>query len=256
MTPLDEAFAIMSADDDDEAARLGFYARLAAAELFLLLEGPAEGDRIEPQLVTHDGATFALVFDLEERLTQFTGAPAPLVAMSGRVLAGMLYGQDIGLALNPEVAPSSYLLPAEAVDWLAETLAHEAETAEARIRRVTPPNVPDSVLATLDRRIATFSGRATRAYLVGAEYSDDTSGLLLAIVGAEPAAQGALAQAVSEVVAFAAMPLRLDAAFFEATDMALVPMSEVGLRFDVPMPASAPPRAAPGSDPAKPPILR
>ncbi|MGR3501566.1 SseB family protein [Pseudaestuariivita sp.] len=257
LTPLDEAHVLMQADAEDEAARLGYFARLAAAELFILLEAPAEGDAITPMLAEEDGATYALVFDTEDRLTAFTGAPAPFAAMSGRVLAGMLYGQGIGLALNPEVAPSSNLLDADAVDWLAETLDQEAEEGEGQIAALgAPQDLPQPVLAALDRRLASMGGRATRAFLVDARYTDGRDGTLLAIVGAAPEAQSAITRAVSEIAAFSATPLALDVAFFEPTDLALVPISEVGLRFDLPEPEAPKPPVAPGSDPSKPPKLR
>ncbi|KNG93212.1 SseB family protein [Pseudaestuariivita atlantica] len=258
LTPLDEAHAIMAANEGDEAARMGFFARLVASELFVLLEREAEGDRIEPQLVQHEGMTFALVFDREERLAEFAGEVAPLVALSGRVLTQLFHDQDIGIALNPDVAPSSVLLPADVVDWLAETVAQEAEAGEGRVSRVTPPkDVSDALLLTLDRRVASFVGRAHRAYLVGADYDDGRSGLMLAVVGAVPEAEAALAQAVTEVVAFSPEPVALDVAFFDARDMALGPISDVGLRFDVPVedPHAVGP-SAPGMDPDAPPKLR
>ncbi len=258
ITPIDEAHAIMMADEDDTAARLGFFARLAAAELFLLLEAPAVGDQIEPQLAAHDGGSFALVFDREDRLTAFTEGTAPFAAMPGRVLAELLYQQGIGLALNPDVAPSSILLPSDAVDWLAETVAQEAQEAEARITRLGPPrDVPEAALHALDRRLAGLAGRAARAYLVEATYDSGAAGLLLAVVGATETAQGEITDAVSEVTAFAATPLAIDVSFFAPTDMALVPISETGLRFDIPEPAApAAPPGAPGMDPDKPPRLR
>ena len=71
-----------------------------------------EGDRIEPEIFELADASFVLVFDREERLSQFVGRPAPYAAPSGRATASMLAGQGIGLAVNIEVAPSSILLPA------------------------------------------------------------------------------------------------------------------------------------------------
>ena len=46
-----------------------------------------------------------LVFDREDRLTDFVGQPAPYAALSGRAIAQMLAGQGIGLGLNLDVAP-------------------------------------------------------------------------------------------------------------------------------------------------------
>lgn len=49
-TPLDRAHARMEAATDDSHARLGFYERLADAEVFLLLEKEPEGDHLTPQV--------------------------------------------------------------------------------------------------------------------------------------------------------------------------------------------------------------
>ena len=50
------------------------------------------------------------MFDREERLADFAKGSAPYAAISGRILAGMLEGQGIGLGVNLEVAPSSILM--------------------------------------------------------------------------------------------------------------------------------------------------
>ena len=54
-TPIDAAHAAMTAAPDDDTPRLRFYERLAASELFVLLEGDAEGDKITPQLFDAEG---------------------------------------------------------------------------------------------------------------------------------------------------------------------------------------------------------
>lgn len=131
-TPLDAAHAAMVSAPEDDAARLRFYDHLAASELFLLLESEAEGDQIAPRLFELDSGPVVLVFDREARLAQFAGGIAPYAAMSGRVLTGMLAGQGIGLGLNLEVAPSSILLPPEALTWLQGQLQDLPEEGEAR----------------------------------------------------------------------------------------------------------------------------
>ncbi len=86
ITPLDTAHAAMEAAPADDAARLGFYARLADGELFLLLTTEPAGDKIDPETFEIADGTFVLAFDREERLAQFVGRTAPYVAMPGRVL--------------------------------------------------------------------------------------------------------------------------------------------------------------------------
>ncbi|MBT8409700.1 MAG: SseB family protein, partial [Alphaproteobacteria bacterium] len=130
-TALDTAHAAMEAAGDD-AARLRFFERMADAELLLLLREEPQGEDITPQIFETGEGTFALVFDREDRLSEFVGAEAAHAALAGRTLIAMLSGQGIGLGLNLGVAPSSILIPAEAVDWLAGTLAEAPREIEAR----------------------------------------------------------------------------------------------------------------------------
>src|SRR5690606_7361742 len=104
------------------ALRLRFFERLADGEMYLLLAKEAEGGNIEPRIFDLEDGRFVLVFDLEERLAEFSGGVAPYAALPGRVVANMLKGQGIGLGVNLGVPTSQMLLPPEAMDWLAETL--------------------------------------------------------------------------------------------------------------------------------------
>ena len=119
LTPLDTAHAAMEAAPDEDAARLRFYERLADCELFVLLTQEAEGDNISPEVFDLADESFVLVFDREDRLAQFVGKPAPYAALSGRVIAGLLAEQGIGMGVNLDVAPSSILIPPQAVVWTA-----------------------------------------------------------------------------------------------------------------------------------------
>ena len=110
-TALDAAHAAMLAAPEDDSARLRFFERLADSELFLMLSEEARDENISPELFDVADGRFVLAFDLEERLAEFAGHPIPYVALSGRVLSGMLSGQGIGLGLNLESAPSSMLIP-------------------------------------------------------------------------------------------------------------------------------------------------
>ena len=140
MTPLDLAYeAMAAAAEGDDAPRLRFYERLADGEMVLLLEAEAEGENLTPRVFDLEDGPVVLIFDTEERLGAFTGIAAPYAALPGRVIAQLLAGQGIGLGINLGVAPSSMLLPPFAVDWLAETLAHGPEEAEARPERFDPP---------------------------------------------------------------------------------------------------------------------
>lgn len=259
-TPLDRAHAAMTAAPDDDAARLRFFERLGDAELFLLLEGEPEGDQITPRVFDPGTGPLVLVFDRDDRLAAFVGAPAPYAALSGRVIAELLAAEDLGLGLNLDVAPSSFLLPAAGVAWLARTTAQAPQAVEARLTEVTPPTgVPEVLLQALDTKLATATGLAQMAYLVGTEAGDGGRGHLLAFVGAAPGADAALARAVSEALVFSGLEAgALDVGFFDARAPMAERMARVGLRFDLPQPAPvrAPEAVAPGSDPDKPPRLR
>ena len=163
LTPLDAAHAAMEASPADDAARLRFYERLADCELYLLLTEEAVGDNITPEVFDLGDASFVLVFDRDERLAQFVGKPAPYAALSGRVIAGLLAEQGIGLGVNLEVAPSSILIPPEAVTWLAGTLGNAPAEAEARIEALAPPRgLPELLLTALDTKLASAAGLARR----------------------------------------------------------------------------------------------
>jgi hypothetical protein len=259
MTPLDVAHAAMEAQPDNDAARLRFYDRLADAELFLLLAREAEGDRIEPEVFEIADAAFVLGFDREARLTAFTGRSSPYAAMSGRAAAGLLASGGLGLGLNLEVAPSSFLLPPSGVEWFAETLADPPEEVEQNLKRVfAPAGLPEEVLLGLDAKLASAAGLAESAYLVGVEYENGVRSTLLCFVDALPKAESALASAVSEVLRFSGLEAAVvDVGFFRSSDPAAVWLAKEGLRFELPkLAAPEQMRAAPGSDPDKPPILK
>lgn len=259
-TPLDAAHAAMTAAPEDDAARLRFFERLGDAELFLLLEGEAEGDAVTPQVFDPGTGSIVLVFDRPERLSGFVGAEAPYAALSGRVVAGLLAEQGLGLGLNLDVAPSSFLLDAQGVAWLAQTLGHGPDEVEAQLAEVSAPTgLPDVLIAALDTKLATATGLAQLAYLVGSTDRAGTRGHLLAFVGAAPGTEPALARAASEALVFSGIEAgAMDVAFFDASDPVTARLARVGLRFDLPQPAPvrAPDAQAPGSDPARPPRLR
>ncbi|MGS4947390.1 SseB family protein [Meridianimarinicoccus sp. RP-17] len=259
-TPLDRAHAAMDAAPDDDALRLRFYDRLAEAELYLLLDKPPEDDRIDPTVFDAGEARYALAFDLEDRLADFVEGSVPYAALSGRRLAAMLAETGLGLALNPDVAPSAMLLDADAMRWLADTLADGPARTEAQARELTAPaGLPDALLTALDGKLATMAGRAAGAYLAGVTWDTGARGHLLAFVDAAPGAEDALARAVHEALAFSGLEAgSLDVMFLRAADGVAARLGRVGLRFDLPAPAAPEQtvRPAPGSDPDRPPRLR
>ncbi|MDQ2092175.1 SseB family protein [Marimonas arenosa] len=260
-TPLDMAHGAMTAAPDNDAERLRFYDALADATLFLLLECEPEGEAVEPRTLEVEGATFVLAFDSEERLVDFAAQTAPYAALSGRALAGMLSGQALGLGLNLDVAPSSVLLPAAAMDWLAQMLETSPDEDRAGVRALVPPDLPETLVTALEAKLARAGGLARQAWLVGARYVDGRAGHLLAVLDATPGAQAALAKAVGEALVFSGAEAgTLDVTFWPEDSMIAARLADVGLRFDLPVPeaedAVQVPGAAPGMDPSKPPKLK
>ena len=256
-TDLDKAHAAMATSD---AARLRFYEQLADTDLFVLLDAEPEGDSVRPSLFKIEGGSYAIVFDQEERLSTFVGRVAPYAGLPGRALVQMMAGQGIGIALNPDVAPSAMLIPTDAIDWLAATLDHAPKAGEARLTGISQPKgLPEAVLEALDRKLTKAAGLADHAFLVAAEYADGGRGHVLAFVDAPDAAHAALAHAAGEALTFSGIDAGvMDVVFVAGGDAIAQRLARVGLRFDLPQvnrPTPAVPMA-PGSDPDAPPKLR
>ncbi len=258
VTLLDAAHAAVSADPGNEALRLRFFERLAGGEMVILLEREAAGESLEPKVFDLDDGPVVLVFDREERLAAFTGGIAPYAALPGRGIAGLLKGQGIGLGVNLGVAPSSMLLPPEAMDWLAEALDGGPEEVEALPAEFLAPRVPEVLISALDAKLAKAGGLAHAALLAGVVYQGGRRGHMLAFRAAGEGAEAALARAMGEALFFSGIEAgELDVAFLRSGDPAAEAMERVGLRFDLPAPevaALAP--VAPGMDPSRPPKLR
>ena len=258
VTLLDAAHAAVSARPEDEAARLRFYERLADGEMFLLLDREAEGEVLDPKVFALEDGPVVLVFDREERLAEFSGGIAPYAALPGRVIAGMLKGQGIGLGVNLGVAPSEMLLPPEAMDWLAEALEGGPEEVEAAPVEFCAPGVPEAVVSGLDAKLAKAGGLAAAAVLAGVQYEGGRRGHMLAFLDAVPGSEAALARAVREALVFSGVEAgELDVSFLATGDPVAAKMARVGLRFDLPVvkvETTAP--VAPGMDPTRPPKLR
>ncbi len=259
-TPIDLAFLAHCADPDNAPLHARFLERLMDGELQLLLETVPEGDRAEPRIFDLEEGRFVLAFDSSERMAGFVEGPAPCLEMSGRRLVRMLAGQGVGIGLNLGVAPSSTLLPAETLDWMAEMAAQPVTEAELAASGIASPGVlPPDLLASLDAKLAIMADRIGEAHLVEARFDNGSTGLLLVLVGVPAASRDGIAAAISETLQFAGLPdTGLDVTFPEDGSAALVRIRQVSVRVELPTPA-APPAAvgtAPGTDPDRPPILR
>ena len=255
MTPLDTAHAAMA--DGSDIARLKFYECFADGEVFLLLEGEAQGDKITPALLTDEDTNFVILFDRELRLSTYAGDVAPHVTLSGRGVVEMLKGQGIGIALNPGEISDTLIAP-QSIDWLATTLANRPEEHTKTPSELRAPGtVPEALMQALDRKLASARGLAHSAYLAGVGYDDGSHGHLLAFVDAVPDAQPALANAVAEALTFSGVEAAALDVTFVTTDQPITErLARVGLRFDLPMPEGPRAPEMPGSNPEKPPKLR
>jgi len=268
MTALDKAHdemqAIEQAEGAGDATRLRFYQQLADTELFVLLEHEASDEAISPELFEVEDGRFVLAFDQEERLSAFTGHVTPYAAISGRVLAQMLDGQGIGVGVNLGVAQSSILIPSAAVDWLNRMLDQVPDRIETRIAGVSAPNdLPGTLTRALAAKLANAAGLVQAAYLVAVRYEGGGQGHLLGFVEAAPRARDALAKATGEALTFAGIGAEaIDIGFFAADGPVTQELAAKGIAVDLPEPVppqvqgQTPIRAAPGSDPDKPPILK
>jgi hypothetical protein len=257
VTLLDAAHAAVSADPENEALRLRFFERLADGELVIPLEREATGESLEPKVFELEDGPVVLVFDREERLAEFSGGIAPYAALPGRVIAGVLKGRGIGMGVNLGVAPSSMLLPPEALDWLAETLDGGPVEVEALPQEFVAPSVPAAVITALDAKLARAGGLAAAALLAGVVYRDGRRGHLLGFLDAAEGAEAALARAMNEALVFSGIEAgELDVVFLPAASPAAGAMARVGLRFDLPAPEAPVAPGAPGMDPSRPPKLR
>lgn len=260
MTPLDAAHAAMERDGADEADRLRFFDCLADGEFFLLLEEEPQGTDLKPRIFPLEDGPVVLIFDLEERMAEFSGGIAPYAALPGRVIAQVLAGQGVGLGVNLGVAPSQMMLPPEALDWLSGMLEAEPEEMEAQAQAFTAPGaLPDRLIEVLQAKLARAGGLAATALLAGVTYATGAKGHLLAFIDAAPEAEAALARAVREALAFSGVEAgMIDVVFLSGQDTAVARLARVARRFDLParvLPETAAP-AAPGTDPDRPPRLR
>lgn len=261
-TALDAAHAAMTASPDDGAARLRYYERLADGELFLLLAAEAEGDSLVPKVFDLEGGPVVLAFDLEERLAEFAaGVEVPYAALPGRVIATTLAGQGVGLGVNLGVAPSAMLLEPATLDWLAAMLRQGPAEAEDHPQAFhAPAALPPGLVQGLSAKLARAGGLASHALLAGVTYQGGRRGLMLAFIDARAGAEAPLARASAEALTFSGVEAgEMDVTFLASGDPACAAMAAFALRFDLPQPVAVQTAAAPqapGSDPARPPILR
>jgi SseB protein N-terminal domain len=251
MTDLENAHAAMLAAPADDALRLRYYAVLADAEMILLLQREVVGTDIAPRVFDLADGPVVLIFDGEEKLADLVGA-APYVALPGRVIAGVLAGQGVGLGVNLGTA-SEMLLDADAVAWLAQTLQAAPVPTQAAVAAFHAPVVPDVLISALMTKLR---GGVGQGLLAGVTYRDGRRGHVLALLDAGN--EAALAQGASEALVFSGIEAgEMDVMFLRCDDPVVAAMARVARVLDL-AEVAAPPVApkAPGMDPDKPPRLR
>lgn len=265
-TALDRAHAAMEAAEEDAAARMRFYERLAGAELFLLLaEEPESGDdTIRPLILPTADGDMALAFDAEERLAGFVDEPTPYLSLSGRRLAAMLASREVALGLNLGVAPSAIVLPAAALGWMTEVLGTGLDEESRMPERIGRPKVLESRVEALGERLAGMAGMAGEAWLAQARYADGSEAPVLALTDVPEEVRPGIAEALAETHRLSGPDQAvLDILFLDTQSERLAPVLAAlrrnGIGFEIPA-APEPPRPwspePPGMDPAKPPRLR
>ena len=256
MTALDAVHAAMTASPDDDAARLHYYRALSDAVLFLWLQAEPLGDTLVPRVFDLAEGPVVLACDTEERLAGIAGAPVPYAALPGRVVAQSLAGQGVALGINLGVDEVAFLVPATALQWLADTLGHGPVEAAARPEGFAAPvGLPPVLLSGLQATLSAMAGLATGALLAAVGYAGGRRGHLLAFLDASLTAEAALARAVAEALTFSGIEAgEIDVGFLARTDPVAVAMARVAMRLDM---AAAGPVAIPPEPAAqRPPRLR
>lgn len=257
-TALDRAHRAMTRAPEDEGARLHWYHTLADSELCLLLSDEPVGDVLSPAIFELSEGRFALAFDLEERLASFADGAVPYAALPGRVIAANLAGSGIGLCINLDVAPSTFVMGPDAVDWLTSALAQDPTPITGPMGGWVAPQNPELGRA-LWAKLHGHPLPAAAVWLTGILLEGTCATHAFVFVDAQEGSEDALAKAANEATLFSGQdPDGVSILFLSAAQAAGLEL--VGLSVWTPAPAPAPAEPiqpkAPGSDPDRPPRLR
>lgn len=113
MTPLDQALDNAKLS---QCKRNAFYAQLVSTTLLIPTHEPDAEQRFNPILAEVDGTTYLMVFDTEEKLSNWAQAPLPYTTLEGHVVAEITQG-NIHWVLNPGTPFTKILTPDE-INWL------------------------------------------------------------------------------------------------------------------------------------------
>lgn len=285
-TALDAALAALCAAEEaansaaQEGALRAYHATLAAQELFLPLEGAESAaaalGQVTPRVLALASGAMVPAFDTEARMAEMLPEGAEFVALRGRDLVQALAGTGgLGLALNVATPQAAYLLPPEAVGWLAALTAPPPPPLMApeslRGMQPQPPvGVPGLLAGLLALCLGRWPGVAKAALLaqLGTEHSGSGTGRgaadlpLLALIAPPEPLPEELLQELAEAA-------RLASHGGTGAGLAVMVLPEghpLGKELRtcaraLPVPPAPPqpkalPGAAPGLDPARPPRLK
>lgn len=251
MTPLDAAHAEMTAAPDDATARLRWYGLLADAPLWLWLSAEPDGDDLAPRVFDLPDGPAVLAFDTPDRMAEVAGHAA-YAELPGRVVAQALAGQGVALGVNLGAAAPAFLVPPDAVAWLASLVTAVPVRDESAGTLAAPGPVSGPLVAALAARLA---GVAEAASLLRVD------GELVLVVLGPRADEASVARAAGEAATFCGPGETVSVAFPEPGSPLARAALRLGLALDLTVRAVPPPAAPvvprpPGTDPARPPKLR
>lgn len=212
----------------------------------------ASEEAISPKMIERDGRDVLVLFDSDARLAAFAKEPTEYVALPGAAFFKLAAGQDVPIALNPEVASSSALFAPETVDAIAE-LAEAVEEemgdgGDAPLTILPPEDAPEPLLRALLARLAAARAVVSEAWLFTAVHEADdvekdeaTRGrdldapeerrqLVIGLRAQEPRTPSEIQSLVAELgrIGAAAAPGAFAVALFESDDKLLRVARDIG----------------------------
>jgi hypothetical protein len=236
MKQLNKAFKEMSQNPENNDARLNYYGVLADTNLFLLLEQEPSNEILEPKSITLEGNRFALAFDCEENLSEFYGEAAEFAQVTGRVLAKMLFDEQIGLGINLGISEGELLLPFEVIEWFVNLLDQTPNFISNTPKKFLSSNTfPVVIIEALQQKLKPAVGLFIEIWVCGVEYSENEFSHLICLVGAQKSAEQAMIKSIKEVLSFSDLNLgNIDVAPFNYNDDACSKIRNIGIKLEFP----------------------
>ncbi|MDA0241086.1 MAG: SseB family protein [Proteobacteria bacterium] len=229
MTPLDTA---LSKAMNEVGKVEAFYNLLMQEEVLvpvseLPVEEPgavnsADGMSIKPVIVDHDGQPTLMLFDTEDRLSDWAEGEMAFVGLQGHVVFTMIDG-DYQVVLNPGQELHK-VFGNDEVQWLHDVAtgappAPQRENDNSRIG--LPANLPAGLVACLETEIPKWADDIEHAYIFGLE-PDISKPEYVIVVGLVRGGYASLEQTILEGLADALTnavtrgPFPIDIQFLEA----------------------------------------